>query len=357
MTIPTLNVGVIGAGSWANLCHIPCLQAHPQVHVAAICSRNRERALQAARESGIPNVFTDYRELIACGEIDAVTVAAPNRAHLPIALEAFRAGKPVFCEKPLALSRADAARMEQAARLSGKHHQVAFLFRYLHGLRMLREMAASGEIGRIFYVRVEGGASGELMPGVPFGWRHDREEAGAGMLADVGSHYIDTIRVVAGEITACCAQAVTFPRSLEAADRSLHPVTTDDIASVLFETEGGVRGQFFTGRACPQRRYAEIELYGERGGLRCPLSRGEADRMEISLRGEPYRAVSLPEGQAEEPGRCMKAMMRRFADCCLGQAAKDDQDADFTDGLRAQTAIEAALRSAEERHWVAMESG
>jgi len=306
-----------------------------------------------ARELHIPRVYSDYQELIACEDIQAVTIATPNHMHHPIALAALRAGKHVFCEKPLAMNKAQAREIWEEARKAGRHHQIAFLFRYLYGIQKMHALIARGAIGRIFYVRVEGGSPGELMPGARFNWRHDREQAGTGMVGDVGSHYLDIVRMAAGEITSVCGQTVILSRNLpDPATGTLLPVTTDDLASVLFEVNGGIQGQLLTGRICPQRHYADLELYGEKGGMRCTLSRGELDRVEIALQGEPYHPVPLPEGQTAQPGRCMKEMMHRFVDICLGNLTKEGRDADFEDGYRVQEAIDAVVRSVKERRWV-----
>src|SRR5262249_50552689 len=121
-----VRFGVIGAGGFAEICHVPGLQSHPRAEVVALCGRNRERGEAMAARLGVPEAITDYRELVARPDIDAVTITAPNVAHHPIAMAALAAGKHVFCEKPLAMNREQATEMRQAAEGSGRIHQVAF---------------------------------------------------------------------------------------------------------------------------------------------------------------------------------------------------------------------------------------
>src|SRR5205809_288011 len=133
----TLRFGVIGAGGFAEVCHVPGLQSHPAARVVALCGRRFEHARAMADRLGVPDVHTDYRELLAREDIDAVTITTPNAAHCEQALAAFAAGKHVFCEKPLGLDVAEARRMAEAASASGRIHQVAFTFRYTYDVQEL----------------------------------------------------------------------------------------------------------------------------------------------------------------------------------------------------------------------------
>ena len=115
-----VRVGVIGTGAFAEACHLPGLQAHSQAKVAAICGRNYERTRALAVRFGIPAVYTDYRELCARTDIDAVTIVTPNVAHADQAVTALQHGKHVLCEKPLGRTTAEAGLMLDAAIVSGE---------------------------------------------------------------------------------------------------------------------------------------------------------------------------------------------------------------------------------------------
>src|SRR6267378_4518913 len=97
-----LRLGVIGAGAFADTCHIPGLSSHPQAEVAMLCGRDRTRTRAMADRWNIPSITLNPAEL--CEQVDAVTICTPNDLHGPLALLALKEGKHVFCEKPLALS-------------------------------------------------------------------------------------------------------------------------------------------------------------------------------------------------------------------------------------------------------------
>src|SRR5205823_7245973 len=136
--------GVIGAGGFAEICHVPGLQTHPMAEVVALCGRRREHVGEMAQRLGVPDVHTDYRELIARDDVDGVAIVTPNVSHAEIAVAALQAGKHVFCEKPLAMNAAEARAMRDAATASEKIHMVAFTFRYLHCLNRLKAMLHEG---------------------------------------------------------------------------------------------------------------------------------------------------------------------------------------------------------------------
>src|SRR5207247_6499911 len=109
---------------------------------------NEARRQSSAERLGVPETAADYREVVARPDIDAVTITTPNVSHAEIALAAVEAGKHVFCEKPLAMNPAQAEAMVRAAQDRGRIHQVAFTFRYTHGVARMRELLGQGSIGR-----------------------------------------------------------------------------------------------------------------------------------------------------------------------------------------------------------------
>ena len=116
---PTLRIGVIGTSGFTQRFHLDSLRNHPTVQITAICGRNRQRAQGVAGRYGIPQVLTDYRELVRNPDVDAVVISTPNNLHYPMAMAALEAGKQVFCEKPLAMNLRDAQDMYEKAQSSG----------------------------------------------------------------------------------------------------------------------------------------------------------------------------------------------------------------------------------------------
>jgi len=103
-----VRVGVVGTSWWADLMHLPGLSRHPRAELLALCGRSRDRAEALAEKYGVPQVFTDYRDLITHGNLQALVIATPDDLHYPIAMAALDAGLHVLCEKPLALTAGEA---------------------------------------------------------------------------------------------------------------------------------------------------------------------------------------------------------------------------------------------------------
>ena len=112
-----VRVGIVGTSWWADAFHLPTLKSHPQAELAAICGRQRERAEEMARKYEVARVFTDYREMIEAGDLDALVVSTPDDSHHAITMAALDAGLHVLCEKPLALNAAHAREMYAKAEL------------------------------------------------------------------------------------------------------------------------------------------------------------------------------------------------------------------------------------------------
>src|ERR1051325_9643169 len=109
------RLGVIGAGGFAEICHVPGLQSHPRAEVVALCGRRFDHARAMADRLRGPDVHTDYRELCARDDLDGVTITTPNAVHAEQARAAFDNGKHVFCEKPLGMTTEEVVAMLHAA--------------------------------------------------------------------------------------------------------------------------------------------------------------------------------------------------------------------------------------------------
>jgi predicted dehydrogenase len=323
---------VIGAGAFAEACHVPGLQSHPQAEVAAICGRHPERARALADRFGIPEVCADAAELCAREDLDGVAICTPNAAHREQALLAFAHGKHVFCEKPLGLSVAEAEEMLRAAEASGRLHQVAFTYRYLYGVQELRRRVRAGDIGEPFLFRAHHEYWDGLRPGAPIGWRELRGPAGGGVLYDSGSHFFDLARFLLGPIEAVHAHLHFLPRP---------GVETDDLATAWFRFASGIEGHWHASRITPPRGENHVQVVGREGALEALLSRGRLDALRATRPGAGWEELPLPEEARDGQAHALGRMMRSFVDACLrGRLA--EEDASFEDGLAAQRAIAAA---------------
>jgi len=343
---------VIGAGGFAEICHVPGLQSHPQAEVVLLCGRNEGRRQAIAARLGVPETAGEFREVMQRADIDAVTITTPNVSHHEIALAALAAGKHVFCEKPLAMTALEAEAMARAAEERGRINQVAFTFRYTNGVSRLREMLREGAIGTPFFVRMVGEGWGDLRPEAKVAWRHQAALAGAGMLADMGSHYFDLVNWVVGPVTEVCGLLHTVERTRPDAEGRPVRVDSDDLAHAWFRTAGGIQGEFRSSRITPSHGDSGfIEVVGDQGALMATLSRGNRDELQLLRPNGAAEQISLPPESQSGETYALGRMMRAFIDSILRGHSQPEIAPTFDDGLAAQRAQDAVLRSVSARAW------
>ncbi len=186
-----LRVGIIGCGGIANQKHLPSLKAcADQCEIVAFCDIVVERAEKAKAEYGAEGakVYTDYRQMLQDKDIDVVHVLTPNVSHSPISVAAFEAGKHVMCEKPMAHTSADAQKMMDAWKKSGKQFTIGYQNRFRPEVQALQKSAADGELGEIYYAK----AHAVRRRAVPtWGVFPDKSLQGGGPLIDIGTHALD----------------------------------------------------------------------------------------------------------------------------------------------------------------------
>ena len=185
-----LRVGIIGCGGIANNKHLPSLKALNRVDIVAFCDLVEERARKAAAEYGTPDakVYTDYKDLLKDGTIDVCYVLTPNRSHADISIDALHAGKHVMCEKPMAKTAADARRMVEAAKETGKKLTIGYQHRQKPASKYVKSVIDRGDLGEIYYAK----AFASRRRGTPnWGVFLNEYEQGGGPLIDIGTHSLD----------------------------------------------------------------------------------------------------------------------------------------------------------------------
>ena len=185
-----LRIGIIGCGGIANGKHMPNLAKLSNVEMVAFCDIIEERAVEAAEKYGVPGAktYVDYKELLKDETIDVVHVCTPNRSHSFITVDALDAGKHVMCEKPMAKTYADAVKMLEAARRSGKKLSIGYQNRQNNENQYAKAAALAGEFGEIYY----GKALAIRRRAVPtWGVFLNEYEQGGGPLIDIGTHALD----------------------------------------------------------------------------------------------------------------------------------------------------------------------
>ena len=185
-----IKIGIIGCGAIANSKHMPALSKVADAEMVAFCDLVSERAEKAAKEYGTSDakVYTDYKELLKDPTIDVVHVCTPNRSHSFISVDALDAGKNVMCEKPMAINSAEAQKMLDAAKRSGKKLSIGYQNRFRDDSLYLKKEAENDTFGDIYYAK----ATAIRRRGVPnWGVFLDEYEQGGGPLIDIGTHTLD----------------------------------------------------------------------------------------------------------------------------------------------------------------------
>lgn len=185
-----VKVGIIGCGGIANGKHMPSLHKLTDVEMAAFCDVVPEKAEKAKDQYGTPEakVYTDYKELLNDPEIEVVHVCTPNRSHAPISIDALYAGKHVMCEKPMAKTAADAKRMVEAAKETGKKLTIGYQHRHKPEAIYLKNVIDRGDLGDIYFAK----AYAVRRRGTPnWGVFLNEYEQGGGPLIDIGTHSLD----------------------------------------------------------------------------------------------------------------------------------------------------------------------
>jgi len=269
------RVGLIGSG-FIGRAHAIALQAvgavFPDV-APPVCEMLADRddtaAAKSAAAMGFRRSTGDWRTLVADPSIDIVDICSPNYLHREMALAAIAAGKHVWCEKPLALDAAEAREVADAAAEKGVTHLIGFNYSLNPLIRLAQSMIASGDIGTAM------GFSGRYFedymadPAVPHSWRCERRLAGAGALADVGSHLIDMAEFLLGPIESVFASLETVhAKRRQPATGAMLPVENEDIARGLMRFARGVGGSFEISRVATGYKCGlAFTVFGSTGSL------------------------------------------------------------------------------------------
>jgi predicted dehydrogenase len=194
MTERTIRVGIFGAGHIVNQRYLTGYKEIPNAEVVAIADVVEGRAARLADKWGVPRHFTDYRQMLALPEIDAVHICTPPFTHAETAIAAFAAGKHVYVEKPPALSADEVRRMVAAGRAAGKLLMMGSNAAYYQEPQALKRLIAQGELGEVYFAKILGFSR----RGAPHGWFREKAKAGGGPLMDGVSHSMDIFLFVMG---------------------------------------------------------------------------------------------------------------------------------------------------------------
>ena len=310
---------------------------------------------------GVPQVFTDHREMIEKGGLDAVVVSSPDDTHYEMVMAALDAGLHVICEKPVALNADHARQMLDKAEAAGVKHMVYHTFRWLPTHRYIKQLVEDGYTGQLHHglLRFIAGFGRSSN----YSWHFDGKRAN-GILGDSGSHFIDLARWFMGEITGVSA---VLTNDYERQTDEGQPVTPNNDAALLNLTfaSGASASIQVSAVAHVAERWMEQEvmLHGRDGTLETQLflAKPQYTVCGVTSQEDTFSELSIPQslmaGVSDEnplAGMFLEQPIgaRLFVDCVL-----DDQMPEPTlyDGYKTQQVIDAAIESHNTGQRVAIE--
>lgn len=349
-----IRVGSVGLGGISSGVHLPGIRRSPDLALTAVCDIDPKRLYERGEQYGIPEDrrFTDYRDLAACPDVDAVDISTPNNVHLEIALAAARAGKPYGCEKPVTMDTAEAELLRDETHRAGVKSMIYFSYRYKAAARYLRSLVAGGRLGHIHHVNMQYyQAWGLAEADCALVWRYVKSVAASGALGDLGCHALDLVSFVTGQRyvkVSAHLDTIVRERRLPSGD-GRGPVDVDDFSNILAEMTDGISASFQISRfAYGRGNYQRMEVYGEHGALVYHLDRIPGlDELEIcdASTGKKYVPAEIPEEFRVD-------QMQAFADLLNGK--DDGLNASIDDGVVNEILLDGILRSSEEQSWVTL---
>ena len=193
-------IAVIGCGRIAQNAHFPAFARMEEIRVKYACDLIREKAEEMqSRYAFVENVITDYRVALADPEVEAVFVLTPNYAHYTVTMDALKAGKHVFCEKPITVSYALSKEMAEEAKRQGRILNIGVCNRFNRSVEMLEQLVREGRFGKIYHVYCSF-RSARSIPGLG-GDFTTKAQSGGGVLIDWGVHFLDLILYILGGAT------------------------------------------------------------------------------------------------------------------------------------------------------------
>lgn len=331
-----VRIGIIGAGGIVRQRHYPGLKKIPGVELAVVANRSRESSERAAQEFGIPEIRTDWRELVAMPDLDAVLIGTHPYLHAEATIAALEAGKHVFCQARMARNYAEGRAMYQKSREVDRVAMLCPPPQGMKGDRVIRRLIGEGFLGALRDVHVTGLAANYTDPNAPLHWRQDFELSGynvltVGLWIEVVHRWIGYHRRVAA-VTRVHTPERTRPETGEKVT-----VRIPDSVGITAETESGAVAVYhFSGvaRCAPHNR---VELYGSEGTLIYDL---QSDQIMGARAGESeLQPIPIPADQARE--------WTVEADFIAAIREGKPVEPSFYDGLKYMEFTEAVARAAE----------
>ena len=328
----TVKWGIIGCGSVAERC-APALSGVQNSELVGVMRRDIEKAADFARRHGAKRFYGTAEDLLADEEINAVYVATPPDSHAHNTCLAARAGMQVLCEKPMAMTVDEGRRMIDACAEAGVQLMIAYYRRYWPVARKMKELLDAGVIGPPVFARTQCSFLYSPPTNGALFWRTDPKAAGGGFLWDIGSHRLDLLTGLLGDVTAVSAFVETQTFDFD----------VDDSSAILLRFANGARGVgLFNWNVAAS--VDEFEISGSEGRL---LARNLQTGKLTLVSGKSERHFDLPPPQCGQWG-----LVEEFVDAV---ESGRPNTLSGEEGLKTNRIIDAACRSSREGRLINIE--
>ena len=384
-----LNIGIVGSGfmgrahsfAWANVNRFFDTEYEPVLKAVAMGNR-QNLAQEFAEKQDWEEALADWKELVERDDIDVIDICAPTWLHHDIFVAAAKNGKHIFCEKPAAITYAEAKDMAEAADRAGIVHYLNHNYRRVPAIAYAKKLIDEGRLGTIYHWRGAYLQDWVMSPDFPLTWHFHRDKAGGGPHYDLNSHLVDLARFLVGEIFAVTGMSKTFitERPLPGENAGVFaaggdqdktefgPVTIDDACFFIADFENGALGSFDSTRfGSGRKNWNDFEVYGSRGGIKFNFeSMNELYFLDLDdpSAEQGYTRISVTTGEhpyAGEwwgPGHILgyeNTFFHAVADFLNAVSGKTEISPNLHDGAACIRVLEAVIKSCEEKRVVKIE--
>lgn len=371
-----INVGIIGFGFMGKT-HTYGYKTIPlfydalpfKINLAGVCNRTLSKAVKAKDELGFGFATDDPDEIIFNDDIDVVNICTPNIYHEEAVIKALKAGKHIYCDKPLTVSYDSAQKIVRLAKDTKVITQMALQYRFYTATMRAKELIDTNRLGNIISFRASYLHSGSVDPNKPIGWKQDKEYGGGGVLFDLGSHVLDILYHLMGEYDEVFSKTRILYPERPGKDGKMIKITADDIALIVAKMKNGAIGTIEASKiATGTNDELKFEIHGDRGAIRFDLMNanyleffdntvGEAslggDRGFVKI--ECVQRYPKPGGSFPSPKvsigwtRGHVHSLYNFISCVYENKKAEPS---FEDGAYIQKVMEKAYESDIKREWI-----
>jgi predicted dehydrogenase len=270
MTTNKVRVGVIGVGQIGKR-HVDTYSKIEQAEIVAIADVNEPEARRVASVYNIPNVYTNFRELLQRDDIQAVDVCLHNNFHMPVTVAALEAGKDVYCEKPMAGAYVDAEKMYNTAKELGRNLHIQCQNIFQKEAKAAKMLIDEGHLGKIYHLR----SIGHRRRGRPFvdGYGSptfvQKQNSAGGALYDMGVYHINTMLYLTGNPKALRISGKTYQETgMDTRRRELSGYSVEELGLGFVRLEGGMTLDIVEAWAVHMDKFDGSMIFGSEGGIR-----------------------------------------------------------------------------------------